>query len=659
MRKSKKVKKKQKETKNKHPWIYLFLLVFIVIITFAKSTNFDFVHIDDKRLIYENPLVTDESVPYSECFSKFIYSAHYKPFVFLTWKAEYQLFGDSPSHFHLINWLLHLANSILLFIIGLQLFRRIYSKNNLVLFSSFALALLFALHPLKIESVVWATERKDVLFSFFFLLSWLMYIFYLKKKQYFFIILGSVLYLMSGLSKSMGITLFAILFLTDFWYRKEFNFKSVFEKIPYLFVFLFLLFLYGMLDFGSSDKITNGSVEQALVVTNQISSLEFINTLPTVIQWIVTTSARFVLWFAHCLIPVKLSVIYPHNKIFSFLGYSMFLFPFVIAGFYFFLWKRRKKDLELLLAFLFFGISLSPALALKYSGQLIFLSDRYTYIPSIGLLLVIIILINKLNWKKARYYASFALIFLFYFIITFTSINHWENAESLFKQALKIFPESGLAHLNLGLYYNEQNNNKKALEVYSKGINLSPRFSLLYTNRGKIYLDSGNLDLALADFNKSLSIWPNSFKSLTNRGAVFEKKNDLMSALSDLNRALELKPNDITSLQNRGIVYYRLKEYEKTIEDYRKYLQFKPNDPVIINSIGLSYRKINQNNEAIAEYNRAIAINPTNSAYFMNRSYAFNAIGDKKSALRDAQKAKQLGFKVNTNYLKPVGVSKE
>ena len=140
--------------------VYLLFLTIIIIAVFASSTNFEFVNIDDKTLIYENPLVTDSSVPYSQCFQQFLYSVYYKPLVFLSWKAEYDLFGSSASHFHLINWLLHLCNTILLFFIGLKLFRKLYSDERIVIFSSFLLALFFSINPLRIESVAWATERR-------------------------------------------------------------------------------------------------------------------------------------------------------------------------------------------------------------------------------------------------------------------------------------------------------------------------------------------------------------------------------------------------------------------------------------------------------------------------------------------------------------------
>jgi hypothetical protein len=185
----------------------------------------------------------------------------------ISWKAQYELWGDNPSHFHLVNFLLHLANTLLLFFIGLLIFQKIIENKKLLFFSAFAFAALFSINPLRIESVAWATERKDVLFSFFFLGSWILYINYIKSHRYYLLIAASMLYLMSGLSKSMGITLIAVVVLTDFWYNRRISKKTILEKLPFLLIFALLIYLYGFIDFKTFFQ----SNTESLATINQAS----------------------------------------------------------------------------------------------------------------------------------------------------------------------------------------------------------------------------------------------------------------------------------------------------------------------------------------------------------------------------------------------------
>lgn len=646
---NKKRTKPNKPSRISGKFFYMLVVAVIVIAAFAKTSKFDFVNIDDGVLIYENPIVTDSSIPYTQCFKKFIFEAYYKPFVLASWKAEYQLFGNSAGHFHTINWLLHLINTLLIFVIAIKIFRKFYSDEKRVTFSAFALAILFAVNPLRIESVAWATERKDVLFSLFFLLSWLTYFLFLEKKKFWYLLAGGLLYLFSGFSKSMGVTLIAVLFLTDLLYNRKIEFKRITEKIPYLVAFFALAYFYGLLSFGNGAG-NAANIASGAEPVNEVSTVETISNLPHFLQWLITVSTKFVLWILHSLVPIKLSIIYPHNTIFKFLGASVFIFPVLIIAMYFFAWKNRKSKPTLLGGLLFWIITLSPALVLKSTGTAIFLSDRYTYIASIGLFFVLITFLNNL---KNRNTASgiLAAIFIFYFALTLKNINNWKNSETLFTHALKINPDSGLAHLNLGLYYREKKDYNKAIQVYTDGIQKEPGYYKLYSNRGKVYIDQQQIDKAIADYNQCLKLVPNYGVALANRAAAYGMKKEYKKSLADLNKALEINSKNKNALLNRGFLYIQLNEYQKVIDDYQQYLQIDPSDADVINSIGFAYFKLKKYDDALKYYSRSIQINPSQGAFYLNRSYVFNALADLPSALKDALKAQQLGQQVSQQYL--------
>lgn len=650
--KHKKIKKKNKiiSKSNNKNYIYLYIgiLALMIILAFARTNSFEFVHIDDGKLIYNNPLITDNTIPYSECFRSKIKQPYYKPLTFLSWKIEYNLFGSNAGHFHFFNWLLHLINAVLVFFIGIKIFKRIFNEDKIVLLSAFLVAAFFAVNPLRVESVAWATERKDVLFSLFFLSGWFMYIKYNESKKYYFILLSAALYLLSGLSKSMGITMLAVIFIYDFWLNRKLNFRIVMDKIPFIIVFIVLLYLYGFMDFGSE---TGGKIINENLNSSQALDTSFLNRFPHFLQWVMSASLNYILWILHSIFPFKLSVVYPHNKIFNYFSYGLLLMPLIIIWLYYYAWKHQKSNKILLMGLLFYGFTLAPVLTYTSAGQAIFLSDRYTYIPSIGLFFILVYYIIKLkNAYKNWYYIPFGILFI-YFLLTMKNVSNWKNSKTLFSNALTVFPESPLAHLNLGLYYKEKNNLEKAIDIYSKGLKFSNGYYRLYQNRGKIYFDQGRIKLALKDFNKSLSIFPDNSNTLSNRGAAYGFLKDYDNALVDLIKALELNPQNLDALSNRGFIYFKLGKYKETIADYREYLRFNKNDPDIINTIGMALARLHRTDEAIKEFSKAISLNNKKGAFFLNRSYAYKSKNNTAKALQDAITAKNLGFNVNPKYI--------
>lgn len=655
----------------------MLILAVLVILAYAKTTGFDFVNIDDDELIYNNRIVTSTEIPFSRCFTYNFENPHYKPMVWVTWRFQYQLFGESPWHFHLLNWLMHLANAILLFMIGRILFEKLYpEKEALVNFSAFALALFFAINPLRVESVAWATERKDVQFALFFLLSWLSYLYFISNKKPVYLVAAAILYLLSGLSKSMGLTLFAVIVLTDIWYKRKIGFKLIAEKIPFFLVFLFLVYAFGVMDINFSiNEIINREIavqeqlqegeeviqereeDVAKPVERQpesqrITALKSINTLPMPVQQVLSASTRFVLWVAHILVPVKLAVVYPHNDIFRALGNLIFLTPFIVMALYVWAWLKRKKSRIWLAGLLFFGITLSPALALNSSGQAIFLSDRYTYIPTIGIFFILVVLLNQIRQKNVNlFYFLFVSVSLFYFIGTLKNVNHWKDSETLFTQVLRVDPNSTFALNNRGHYYRQNDRIDEALADYTRCLQINPGYYLAANNRGKIYFDRGQFDLALADFNNCLSVRPNYVNALANRGAVYGEKQNWDLALKDLDKALSIYPGNATALLNRGYINFQIKEYEKTLEDYTRYLRRDPDNANVINTIGLCHLRLGDNQTALKEFNRSIEVDPTNAMFYINRSYAHTALGDKKSALSDVAIAQQMGAQISRQYL--------
>lgn len=616
---NKKIKKNQEDHSKKWLWGGLFLVAFTFLL-FSPSLKYDFVNWDDDVNIYENENVVRFDL-------KGIFTDHvignYNPLTTLTFVLEYKLVGEKPFLYHLNNLLLHVLCTLLVFLL--------MRKMGLSFLVSFLVATLFGIHPMRVESVVWITERKDVLFGAFFLLSLLFYTDYLEKKKSVYFVLSLVVFILSLLSKIQAVALAPTLLLFDYWYSRKIDRKLILEKIPYFLLALatgiagiWFLRQQGSLDTGSSF---------------------------TLVQRLFIGSYSFVVYIIKSLVPWEMSALYPYPQKISAVFYLSMVPALAVIATPVFKFKSNKT---LTFGILFFLFNIAFLLQVVGAGQG-FLADRFTYIPYIGLFLILANTVERASEKMVKQrsfiYTLLAVYLLLLTGITFNRMKAWQNSETLWTDVIDKYPNTALPYNNLGHYLRRRNQPERALEYYNKAIQLEPGKAQPYNNRGKIYFDRGEMDKALADYNKCIELEPGHVNALANRGAAFGMLQDWENALNDLNKALELEPFHSNALSNRAFVWFQMQEYEKSIEDFSKYLTVEPNDADVINTIGLCYFRLGNNEKALEEFNRSIRLDASKGAYFLNRSLVLNAMGDKANALKDAEQAIQLGFNVNNTYL--------
>lgn len=597
-----------------------FILAGLILALYSQTFKFEFVNWDDQVNVYENESVINFDV--MGIFSEHVIG-NYNPLSNLTLALEYKIVQNNPKLYHFNNVMLHIICSLLVFFL--------MKKLGMSFFVSFLVALLFGIHPMRVESVAWITERKDVLFGMFYLTSLLLYISYLKTKKSVYYILSLLIFSLSLLSKIQAVALPFSIILIDYWFEKKLTLKSWIEKIPF-----FLL------------SLVTGLV--GIYFLRQQGSLDAGNTLP-IIQRLFIGSYSYMVYIIKSVFPYQLSALYVFPTKLTFIHYiSMIpaLAVFLVSYFTF------KTNRIFTFGILFFTLNIVFVLQVVGAGQG-FIADRFTYIPYIGLFIIYAVVFENLLIKfpahKILLYSSLALYLFIISLQTFQQIKVWENSQTLWTDVIKKQPTAALAYNNLGHYFSQKNEQEKALENFNIAIQLEPNKAQTYSDRGKIYFDRGEFDLAIEDYNKSLSIDPEFLDALANRGAVYGIKNQYDKAIEDLSKVIKADPDYADAISNRGFVYYRLNEYEKTIADCNLYLQIKPNDTEIINLVGLCYANLNDFESAITNFSQAIQIDPTKAIFFVNRSNAFNSKGDKTSALKDAIQAKQLGFKVNPAYI--------
>lgn len=597
--------------------VFALALLVVTFGLFIQTTSHEFVNYDDDTLITSNRVVVDPNAPLSACFEWNVFSPHFKPLVLLSWRAEYQIFGADPAVFHFNNTMLHVLNVLLVFLLSLTLIPRFISDKKHHSFAAFAVALLFAVHPLHVESVAWAVERKDVLYTFFFLLSWWAYLQYLDKSNYLFLILSTAFFALTLLSKSMGITLPAVLFLTDYLYQRKNVLTLVKEKTPILLCFVGGIFLYGLGTYFSaffSGGVVGGN-------TNVSESLQAASEASPLFQIILMVFLKVTLFLVHVLIPLHISVIYEGAEIQRMLGGFMYAIPFLLLGIIYLTYRYADRFKELFFGLAFFLLTISPAIMIgKYGGVGIFAGDRYTYTPMLGLLLAIVVLVYRLpsisTTIKNSLLGALATI---YFILAYQATGLWKNAETLWTNAIH------------------------------KTVCAAPA----YNGRGVYYLDVLNeKDKALADFNQAIQCDSTHAGALYNRGLILMGKNRNQEALDDYSRAIRIRPDYLEAFVNRGNIYRDTKENEAAMQDYNTSLRINPNFSKSYFNRGGLFLNLKQFDDAINDFTIAISLEPEYAKAYYNRGLAYFNLSNKDAACQDFANAAQRGYAGSAETIK-------
>ena len=582
----------------------IFVALSIAVLTFivfSPSLKCGFTNWDDDSLITSNPLVIGKSIQFKQIFTTTVDGNDYYPVTFLSFAFNYQLSKLNPMPYHLWNVLLHVINTLLVFA-----FVFIITRRNLIMAS--IVALFFGIHPMHIESVTWIMERKDVLFMFFFFSGLLTYLRFSESRKAVWYCITAFLFILSCLSKATAVVFPAILILIDYLLNIQLNRKMFIEKIPLFLISLTFIIITYLLH-------KNGSLQTYTQQKTFIHRIIF--------------ACYDLLWYVYkLLIPTNLSNYYPYpdeNAIPAIYYLSPVILVCILTLLCFF--ARKEKAILFGLTFYFLGIVLMLQL-IPTGGGFFNMADRYSYLPSVGLLFVAAHFINS-AWQKKNKFRYLLMGTLFVYLCCFSFQTYartkiWQNSETLWADAINKNPDQCyLGYYGVGYYYeNEIKDFEKALTYYNKAIEINPKYFDAYNHRGLIYLNQNKYDLAMAEFTKAIHINQQFELAYFNRGNLYYSLNNYDLALADYNKITELNPNNANAYEDRGLVYYNRGQYDLA------YSQFK----------------------------KAIALNTSMAGYFFNLSKAENVLGKKEEARTDALKAKELGMLIDDDYLKELGL---
>jgi Tfp pilus assembly protein PilF len=605
-------------------YIPIFIILLFTFIAYLPALKAGFVNWDDPD--YVNKQIFSQGFSNLKSLITTPIQGNYHPLTMISLALNYSISGMNAWSYHLVNLLLHLINCILVFRFAFLL----SNKNTLI---AFVTAILFGIHPMHVESVAWVTERKDVLYSLFFLAGLISYTKYTdtgNRKQY---IITLIFLILALLSKPAAVIFPLVLFCIDLLRKRTLALKLVVEKIPFFILPLILGFITYL---AQKEK---GAID---TYAFSISTRIFMGFY------------GIMMYFIKMIVPVNLSPFYPYAPINQPLPTEYYLSPLFFVALAIMCVYSWKKNRVIAFGILFYITNLLLVLQFLPVGSAI-IADRYTYIPYIGFFFILGWLINRFargNMNRA-YYITIPVVILFSFL-TYQQSAVWNNAASLWDHAIKINPNSRAYDNRAGLY-NEEKNYSKALEYYNEALKLNTIDKEAYTNRGNIYFNSKKLDLAYQDYKKALSIDPGYYSALDNLGALFAMRGQYDSALANLNRALSIKPDYFSAYRNRALTFMELKRYNESINDFESFLKYQPEDPDIYNAIGVCYRMGEKYGESLKVINKALAIKQ-DPHFFLNRSYCYVGLKNNEQAKKDALIAKQGGIELDPTYAKELGI---
>jgi tetratricopeptide (TPR) repeat protein len=524
--------------------VVALLLIVTTTAVYWPLGRHDFVGIDDDWYVMGNPQVraglTTEGVIWA--FTT-LHAGNWHPLTWLSHMLDCQLFGLTPGMHHLTSLLFHLANSLLLFI----LFRRMTQE----LWPSAFVAVLFALHPLHVESVAWATERKDVLSTFFGLLTMLAYTHYCEQRTTKRYVLTFVAFVSMLMSKPMLVTLPFVLLLVDYWPLRRLDLgqsnsrgaKSNFEKasvsllLREKIVFFALSAILSLVTLAAQQKWALVAPLDAVPLNMRIA-----NALVSYVSYI-----GKMIWPGH------LAVRYP-------LPETIPVWKSVGAGFFLvilsavFVWTRRRFP-YFIVGWLWFLGTLVPVIGIVHMGGLA-MADHYTYVPLIGLFIIIAWGMQDLvgPWRYRRILLSTLTGTLVIALMVCASfqVRYWKNTISLERRAVQV-TDDYKAHYNLGLALMTEGNLEEAIAHYSRALEIKPDYTFALNNLGLALMRQGKLDDAIDSYAEALKIDPNYPEAHYNLGLAFMRQGKLDGAISQYRKALQIRPDYLRARRALGI----------------------------------------------------------------------------------------------------------
>jgi protein O-mannosyl-transferase len=562
------------------------LLLLAVFLVFGQTLDHDFFNFDDNYYVYENLHVarglTTEGITWA--FTSF-HSSNWHPLTWLSHMTDCQIFGLEPWGHHLTNVLLHAATAITLFLV---LWRMTGS-----LWPSAFTAAVFAVHPLRVESVAWVAERKDVLSGLFFMFTLGAYLAYVRRPfslpRYMVVV---ALFVMGLMSKPMLVTLPLVLLLLDYWPMSRTQNTTlkrlVIEKIP-----LFLLS-------AISCVVTVIAQGEAIASEYQISLSYRIG----------NAAVSYIAYIGQFFYPANLAVLYPHpgtdlsiwQAVASLILLTVICAVVVIS---------RKRFPFLPVGWFWYLVMLLPVIGLVQVGYQA-MADRYTYLPQIGLCIALVWGVAQLcrSWPYRNWVCGIgsAIVLAVLIDASWKQTTFWRDSETLWNHTLSCTTNNALVHNNLGVTLMNQGRLQEAVEQFDKVLAIKPNYPEAHSNLSIIMLETGRLNEAIEHGREAERLKPDHPKAHNTLGNVLLQAGRYDEAFKHFAQSVKLQPDYFKGHSNMALALLHLGRPQEAIAACIEALRIKPDFIVAYYYMAMAYAELNQPDKAIAAARKGIVL---------------------------------------------------
>jgi len=659
-------------------------LAIAAFVVYAPLIHSDFISFDDGDYVYENNHIISGPTPQNIVWAfTNPHANNYHPLTSLSLMLDSVLFGLKPAGFHLTNLFFHIANTILLFLV-LRLMTG-------ALWPSAFVAALFALHPLHVESVAWVSERKDVLSTFFWMLTLLAYIRYIERPSAGRFALALSVFTLGLLSKSMLVTLPIILLVLDYWPLNRLNSKIVlYEKIP----FILLSVIFSIITF---------------LVQWQVGLAKPLESYP--LGWRIENAlVSYVIYIEKMFVPTNLAIFYPHPKggipVWQVIVAILVLVLIICSA----IWQLNRRS-YITAGWLWFLITLLPVIGIIQVGLQAY-ADRYTYIPYIGLFIIIAWgiadLSARLPYRKVVISLSAAVVFLAIGVQARAQAGYWHDSITLYQHAIAVTKDNWWAHRFLANALIEKGQVNEGIFQFKESLKIDPQNATTQNELARALLDIGDVNQAVEMYQKLLPPLPKDLNGLVginpaiikrndikviidlyteaniNLAAAFLRRGDVNEAAIRLREVLRINPDSITAHRNLGDIFLQKGQIEDAQEQYMAVLRiqpayleefkkladtllqnnkfeqaagiyvmlipFQPNDIETYNNLGIAFAEQGKLDEAYACFTKVLSISPNSADGFVNIANVFTMQGKLQQAIEYCDKA----LKIAPNHPKAI-----
>jgi len=599
-------------------------LVLSILVAYWQVRDHEFVNYDDDLYVTKNQHVQAglslKGITWSLTDTS---TGNWHPLTWLSHMLDCQLYGMNPGSHHLTSVLFHMWNTLLLFL----LLRRMTGA----LWQSGFVATLFALHPLHVESVAWVAERKDVLSTFFWMLTLWSYVWYVEHRGISRYLLVLLFFILGLMAKPMLVTLPFVLLLLDYWPLKRFSW----------------------------EKSVDGNLQQESTISRMIwekTPLFFLAMALSVVTFLAQKSGgalnpldvypldarignavvSYVSYIGKMIWPNNLAILYPHPGMLPIKQVAgaglLILFISLLA-----IWAVKRRP-WFTVGWLWYTGTLVPVIGLVQVGVQS-MADRYTYVPLIGLFIIVAWGIHELmaRWRHRimGLLTMTALFILILLVITRMQVRYWSNSISLFEHAIKVTDGNFVAHNNLGKAFSEKGRIAEAITHFLEALRIKPDYAEAHNNLGLSLAKNGRIDEAIKHILQALQLKPYFAEAHNNLGNALDLQRRTGEAIGHYLEALRIKPDFEEAHYNLGLVLVRQNRTDEAITHFLEALRIKPDYAEANNDLGLALFHKGNIEGAIDHFREALRIKPDFVEALNNISLALANHGRINEAIRN------------------------